>query len=115
VAASQVPSGFWRIGSTLAVSLDLTSAGFSGGDDSDTSLPLGVDDNEEFPLDLTVETKPLFAVGEPLMGFSETRGVCEALGGEPKVETTVLVVCWLLLPSTQSPMAAGDQQPIAWL
>lgn len=52
-----------------------TSVEFSGGDDSDTPLPLGVDDNEEFPLDLTVETKPIFAVWEPLIGFSETRGV----------------------------------------
>lgn len=75
VAASQVPSGFWRISSPLAVSLYFTSVGFSSRDDSDPSLPLGVDDNEEFPLDLTVETKPIFAVGEPLIGFSETRGV----------------------------------------
>ena len=75
VAASQVPSGFWCISSPLAVSLYFTSVGFSGGDDSEPSLPLGVDDNEAFPLDLTVETKPIFAVGEPLIGFSETRGV----------------------------------------
>ena len=54
------------------------------------ALPLGVDDNEPFPLDLTVETKPIFAVGEPLIWFSETRGVGEGLGGEPKVEATVL-------------------------
>jgi len=85
-----VLSGFLRISSPLAVSLYFTSVGFSGGDDSDSPLPLGVDDNEEFPLDLTVETKPIFAVGESLIGFSETRRVGEGLGGEPKVETTVL-------------------------
>ena len=100
VVASQVPSGFWRISSPLAVSLDLTSVGFSGGNDSEPSLPLGVDDNEEFPLDLTVETKPLLAVGEPLIEFSETRGVCEELGGEPKVETTVLegLLAFVVIP-----------------
>jgi hypothetical protein len=39
------------------------------------ALPLGVDDNEEFPLNLTVETKPIFAVGELLICFSESRVV----------------------------------------
>ena len=100
VAAPQVLSGFWRISSPLGVSLYFTSVGFSGGDDSDPPLPLGVDDNEEFPLDLTVETKPIFAVGEPLIGFPETPGVGEDLGGEPKVEATVLegLLAFVVIP-----------------
>ena len=81
VAAPQVLSGFWRISSPLGVSLYFTSVGFSGGDDSDPPLPLGVDDNEEFPLDLTVETKPIFAVGNP------------------KSKPRSWKVCWLLLSS----------------
>ena len=100
VAAPQVLSGFWRISSPLGVSLYFTSVGFSGGDDSDPPLPLGVDDNEEFSLDLTVETKPIFAVGEPMIGVPETPGVGEDLGGEPKVEATVLegLLAFVVIP-----------------
>jgi len=53
-------------------------------------VPHGVDDNEELPLDLTIETKPIFAVGESLIGFAETRGVGEDLACESEVETMVL-------------------------
>ena len=53
-------------------------------------MPQGVGDNEELPLDLTIETKPIFAVGESLIGFAETRGVGEDLACEPEVETMVL-------------------------
>lgn len=100
VAATQLPSAFWRASSPLVVRLYLARVGSSGGDDSDTLLPLGVDDNEELPLDLSVETNPIFTVGVPFIGFSETCGVREGLGCEPKVEPTVLecLLAFVVIP-----------------
>lgn len=61
--------------SPLDVRLNLASFSSSGADNSDTPLPLGEGNNEDLPLDLTVETKPIFTVGEPLIGFCESGGV----------------------------------------
>lgn len=70
--------------------LNLTSVGSSSGDDSDTPLPFGVDNNEELLLDPSVEPKAIFAVIEPDIDFPEGFTIQERLGSEAEVETTVL-------------------------
>ena len=84
----------------LGVILNLATVGFPGCDDAGALSPLCVDDDEEPPLRVAVETKAIFAVVPAVVWLMDCVWVEEGLDCEAEVEATFLkdLVAFALIP-----------------